>query len=127
MVSGKLCCGVNRLGLLVRIGPEVRKRLLERRHVRPMKLAGRTVSSFVRVDPEAYRTDASLAKWVEMGVRYALVASRILSEIWPKKEKATINYFCVAHPSGSTRLMRTLNGKPIHGTTIDHPSTQRCR
>jgi TfoX/Sxy family transcriptional regulator of competence genes len=76
MVGGKLCCGANRTGLLVRVGPEVRKRVLEQPHVRPMKLAGRTVSSFVRVDPEAYRTDTALAKWVQMGVRYALAASR---------------------------------------------------
>jgi TfoX N-terminal domain len=76
MVSGKLCCGVNRMGLLVRIGPEERKWVLEQPHVRPMKLGGRTVSSFVRIDPEAYRTDASLTKWILMGVRYALAASR---------------------------------------------------
>jgi hypothetical protein len=41
-----------------------------------MKLAGRSVSSFVRIDPEAYRTDAALAKWVRKGVKYALAASR---------------------------------------------------
>ena len=76
MVRGKLCCGVNRWGLLVRVEPGVRKRMLEHPHVRQMKLAGRTVSSFVRVDAEAYRTDAALAKWVQIGVRYALAASR---------------------------------------------------
>ena len=75
IIRGKLCCGVNRLGLLVRIGPEVRQKILEQPHVRPMKLGGRTVSSFERVDPEAYRSDAALAKWVEIGVRYALAAS----------------------------------------------------
>jgi hypothetical protein len=74
LVSGKLCCGVNRMGLLLRIGPEVRRRLLDQRHVRPMKLGGRTIASFVRVDPVAYRTDAALTKWVRIGVRYALAA-----------------------------------------------------
>jgi hypothetical protein len=64
------------MGLLVRIGPKVRQEILEHPHVRPMKLASRTVSSFVRVDPEAYRSDAALAKWVEIGVRHALAASR---------------------------------------------------
>jgi hypothetical protein len=76
MISGKLCYGVNRMGLLVRVGPEVRKRMSERPHVRQMTLAGRTVSSFVRVDPEAHRTDAALAKWIQIGVRYVLAASR---------------------------------------------------
>lgn len=45
MVDGKLCCGVNRMGLLVRIGPDVCKQVLEQPHVRPMKLAGRTVAN----------------------------------------------------------------------------------
>jgi TfoX N-terminal domain len=76
MVSGKLCCGVNRMGILVRIAPEMREQMLRQPHVRPMKLSGRTISSFVRVEPEGYRTDAALAKWVQMGVRFALAASR---------------------------------------------------
>ena len=76
MVSGKLCCGVNRTGILVRIAPEMRQQMLGQPHVRPMRLSRRTISSFVRVEPEGYRTDAALAKWVRMGVRFALAASR---------------------------------------------------
>ena len=76
MVSGKLCCGVNRMGILIRIDPEMREQMLRQPHVRPMKLAGRTISSFVRVEPEGYRADAALAKWVRMGVRFAIAASR---------------------------------------------------
>jgi hypothetical protein len=90
MISGKLCCGVNRMGLLVRIGPEVRQQILEHPHVRPMKLAGRTVSNFVRVDPEAYRADAALAKWVQIGVRYA----------WspPAKRPGQVNLIALTFP-----------------------------
>lgn len=76
LVGSKLCCGVNRMGLLVRIGPEVRERVLEQSHVRPMRLGDRTVSNFVRVAPEGYRTDAALVKWVRMGVGFALAAAR---------------------------------------------------
>jgi len=76
MVSGKLCCGVNRMGILVRIAPEMRKQMLGQPHVLLMKLAGRTISSFVRVEPEGYRTDAALAKWVRTGVSFAVSASR---------------------------------------------------
>jgi hypothetical protein len=76
MVSGKLCCGVNRVGILIRIDPEMRDEMLAQPYVRPMKLSRRTISSFVRVEPEGYRTDAALAKWVRMGVSFALAASR---------------------------------------------------
>lgn len=76
MVGGKLCVGVNRVGILVRIAPEMREQMLGQPHVRPMKLSGRTISSFVRVEPEGYRTDAALAKWVRLGVSFAVAASR---------------------------------------------------
>ena len=76
IVSGKLCCGVNRMGILIRIAPEMRGQMLGQPHVRPMKLAGRTISSFVRVERESYRTDTALAKRVRVGVSSALAASR---------------------------------------------------
>lgn len=38
--------------------------------VRPMEMAGRTVSGFVRVMPEGYRTEAALRKWIQRGVDF---------------------------------------------------------
>ena len=34
----------------------------------PMVMGGRKVTTFVRVMPEGYRTDAGLTKWVTRGV-----------------------------------------------------------
>ncbi len=69
MVKGGMCCAVRgRGGLLVRIGAEAHARLLAGPHVRPMVMAGRSVTSFVRVMPEGYRSHAALKKWVQRGV-----------------------------------------------------------
>jgi len=69
MVKGGMCCAVSgRGGLLVRIGAEAHPRLLAEPHVRPMVMAGRSVTSFVRVMPEGYRSHAALKKWVRRGV-----------------------------------------------------------
>jgi len=69
MVKGGMCCAVSgRGGLLVRIGAEAHARLLAEPHVRPMVMAGRSVTSFVRVMPEGYRSHAALKKWVRRGV-----------------------------------------------------------
>jgi TfoX N-terminal domain len=46
MVSGKLCCGVNRKGLMVRVGLDVREQVLEQPMLHPMKLAGRVICQF---------------------------------------------------------------------------------
>jgi TfoX/Sxy family transcriptional regulator of competence genes len=69
MVKGGMCCAVSgRGGLLVRVGAEAHERLLAEPHVRPMVMAGRSVTSFVRVMPEGYRGHASLKKWVQSGL-----------------------------------------------------------
>jgi TfoX/Sxy family transcriptional regulator of competence genes len=69
MVKGGMCCAVSgRGGLLVRVGADAHARLLAAPHVRPMVMAGRSVTSFVRVMPEGYRSHAALKKWVQRGV-----------------------------------------------------------
>ena len=71
MVGGNMCVVVSgRGGLLVRVGPEVQARVLKEPHVKPMTMAGRPMTGFVRVAPEGYRTAAALHKWVKRGLDY---------------------------------------------------------
>jgi hypothetical protein len=73
MVKGGMCCSVSsRGGLLVRVGPEAFERLLGEPHVAPMEMRGRTMTGFVRVMPDGYRTEAALRKWVQRGVDFVL-------------------------------------------------------
>jgi TfoX/Sxy family transcriptional regulator of competence genes len=75
MVSGSMCCSVSgRGGLLVRVDAEAREQMMAEPHVRPMEMGGRTMSGFVRVAAEGYRTGAALRKWVERGVAAARLA-----------------------------------------------------
>lgn len=72
MVKGTMCCSVSgRGGLLIRVGSLARERMLVEPHVRPMEMGGRTVTGFVRVMPEGYRTEASLRKWIQRGLDFA--------------------------------------------------------
>ena len=69
MAKGGMCVVVSgRGGLLVRIDEKTQPRLVAQPHVKPMLMAGRPVSSFVRVMPEGYRTHATLKKWVQRGL-----------------------------------------------------------
>ena len=78
MVKGGMCCVVSgRGGLMVRAEPDEQPHLIAKPHVKPMIMAGRKVTSFVRVMPEGYRSHASLRKWVERGI--AAVANRKLA------------------------------------------------
>ncbi len=72
MTNGGMCCSVSgKGGLLVRIDIEAMDRLLVEPHVAPMQMGGRVMRGFVRVAPEAYRTEAALKKWIERGVSAA--------------------------------------------------------
>ncbi len=69
MVKGGMCCAVSgRGGILVRVDPAVQPHLIAEPHVQPMVMAGRSVKTFVRVMPPAYRTHAGLKKWVQRGL-----------------------------------------------------------
>jgi hypothetical protein len=73
MVNGGMCCSVSgRGGLMVRVGAH--ERMLGEPHVQPVEMRGRTMTGFVRVAPEGYRTDAALRTWIERGL--AGVAAR---------------------------------------------------
>lgn len=70
MVNGSMCCRVSRTGFMIRVGREARERTLAELHVRPVMFAGRPLAGFVCVDPEGYRTDAALARWVQRGLDF---------------------------------------------------------
>ena len=69
MVRGNMCVTASgRGGILVRVGPEAQARALKEPHVKAVTMAGRSMTGFVRVMPEGYRTAAALHKWVKRGV-----------------------------------------------------------
>jgi TfoX/Sxy family transcriptional regulator of competence genes len=73
MVKDTMCCSVSgKGGILVRVGASAHERMLGEPHVRPVEMAGRTVAGFVRVDPDGYRTDAALKKWIQRGLDFVV-------------------------------------------------------
>ncbi len=71
MVNGNMCVTASgRGGILVRVGPEAQPRALKEPHVQPMRMAGRSMTGFVRVMPDGYRTAAALRKWVKRSLDY---------------------------------------------------------
>jgi TfoX N-terminal domain len=71
MVRGHMCIAASgRGGILVRVGPDAQPKAVKEPHVKPMRMAGRSVKGFVRVMPEGYRTAAQLRKWVRRGLDF---------------------------------------------------------
>ena len=72
MLSGHLAaCVSGQGGLLLRVGEDALPALLGE-HVSPMVMGGRESRTWVRVAPEALRTDEQLETWVARGVAGAV-------------------------------------------------------
>ena len=68
---GKMCCGVVKDELMVRVGPDGYEAALEEPHVRPMDFTGRPMKGLVYVAGAGLRTRAMLTRWIERGVTAA--------------------------------------------------------
>ena len=70
MLRGKMCCGVLKDDLVVRVGADRYSEALTRPHARPMNFTGRPLKGFVYVGPRGYRTDRALQKWLSAAMRF---------------------------------------------------------
>jgi TfoX/Sxy family transcriptional regulator of competence genes len=71
MLNGNMCFGTLKDDLIVRVGPERYKDALALPHARPMDFTGRPIKGFVYVDSKGWSNDATLKKWLDMGIDYA--------------------------------------------------------
>jgi hypothetical protein len=58
-------------GVLVRVDPDESDTLVAETNARPMEMRGREMRGWLRVDVDDVRTDAELARWVDLGTAYA--------------------------------------------------------
>jgi TfoX/Sxy family transcriptional regulator of competence genes len=58
-------------GLLVRVDPDRSDRLVATSSARPMRMRGREMPGWLRVDASDVKTKRQLSRWVELGVTYA--------------------------------------------------------
>lgn len=68
MFNGKMCCGVIKDDLLVRVGPEQNDKALSLPNSRPMDFTGKPMKGFIYVDSKGWSKEDSLKKWVDMGI-----------------------------------------------------------
>lgn len=76
LIQGQMACGVNAQGLLVRVGPEARKKFLAKPHVKPMRFAGKALSGYVLIEPAGFKTDVALKRWVQVGAEVVAAAPK---------------------------------------------------
>lgn len=71
MVKGRMCCGISKERLMVRVRAEEYESLLQRPHAAVMDFTGRAMKGFLFVRPAGYESDEGLGFWLDRAVAYA--------------------------------------------------------
>jgi TfoX/Sxy family transcriptional regulator of competence genes len=72
LIGGNMAIGVSgQGGVLVRADPEESDRLAETTDAELMEMRGKQMRGWLRIGAEHVRTKRQLAKWVELGTKYA--------------------------------------------------------
>ena len=72
MLQGNLACGVLKDELIVRVGPERYKEVINRPYTKPFDITGRPMQGWVMVASDGYESDDALEGWMQQGVEFAL-------------------------------------------------------
>lgn len=76
LIDGRMCCGVVKDDLMVRVPKADYEACLQRPHARQMDFTGRPLSGFLYIDVDGIKTRAGLSRWVTRGVKAAAAAGR---------------------------------------------------
>ena len=71
LYKGKMCVGVTKGRLVVRVINEKMEELLSMPSVRPMDFTGKPMKEFVFVDAKGFNTEEQLQHFVEQGIEHA--------------------------------------------------------
>lgn len=71
LLRGNVACGVLGADLLVRVGPARHEEAMAQKQVVPFALTGKPSRGWVLVHPAGLKSEASLKKWVGMGIDFA--------------------------------------------------------
>ena len=74
MVNDKMCLGVMKEKLMLRINPATYDEMMEEEGCHPMNFTGRSMKGIVLVDPNAIRTKKQLQYWINIALDYNKIA-----------------------------------------------------
>ena len=82
MVNDKMCVGVEKDRLMVRLNPTEVDKVIKKDGVKPMDFTGKVMKGYVFVDDEVLKTKKQLEYWMNLALEYNKIAK-------PSKKKKT--------------------------------------
>jgi TfoX/Sxy family transcriptional regulator of competence genes len=70
LVNDKMCVGIVKNKLMVRIDPEKHTEALERKGCHEMDFTGKPMKGFVFVEPDGIDMDMDLSEWIDLAMEY---------------------------------------------------------
>lgn len=70
LVDDKMCVGIVKEKLMLRLDPEIQDQALAREGCEPMDFTGKSMKGFVFVEPVAIDLDDQLDAWIGMALEY---------------------------------------------------------
>jgi TfoX/Sxy family transcriptional regulator of competence genes len=74
MVNDKMCVGVEKERLMVRLDPEKYEDVIQKEGCVPMNFTGKIMKGFVLVDESALKTKKQLEYWIKLALEYNSIA-----------------------------------------------------
>ncbi len=74
MVNDKMCVGVEKDRLMVRLDPAKYEEVMEQEGCKPMDFTGKVMKGFVFVDADVLTTKKKLAYWLQLALQFNMVA-----------------------------------------------------
>lgn len=70
MISDKMCVGVVKDRMMLRVLEDRYDELIEENHVHPMEFTGKTMRGFIFLDEKAFESEADLDRWIGYGLEF---------------------------------------------------------
>ena len=70
LLSGKMCVGVWKDSLIVRLGPEQAEEALKQPFVQQFDITGRPMTGWALVEPKGVEDDDQLMGWIQRAVKF---------------------------------------------------------
>ncbi|MCW2118882.1 TfoX/Sxy family protein [Flavobacterium sp. 7A] len=70
MIADKMCIGVMKDEIMLRVMEEFSESLLEENHVKPMNFTGKSSNSFLFIEPEGFASETQLKRWIELAIDF---------------------------------------------------------
>jgi TfoX/Sxy family transcriptional regulator of competence genes len=70
MIDDKMCIGVVKDEIMLRVLDDKYKDVLSRPNVREMDFAGRPMKGFVYIERPAFETDKQLNEWIDLAIEF---------------------------------------------------------